>query len=647
MSMVRLRHALLSCAAPLSCVALVAFASPLAAQETPPVAEPAVQTPDEAAPDQTAPVEPAPDAAPTNPAPTPASPPPVIIPTRPLVTPIPAVWAPSPRNAAGNTAYGLYLSGRLLSSGVAGFEDAAGARGSAQLAEVARLTPEQPRVREQAFTAALIAGDLDDAARLAPTGQGVAPVIGEAGRLVVAVQTFAHGDARAAIAPLKGHPIRPPHGRAAVLVQPWIAAAAGEWDLALTSPPTSANDLFSLVIRFQRAQLLEIHRQYDEADVEYRALIAAPAAQAPFRMGYGAFLERRGRRDEAVAVYEALAATGLADAAVQTARDRAASGRNAPKLVTFREGAAAALTLASAVTASDSPEFAAVYLRLALSVLPSDKTRLLLGSTLAQAKLEAQGRSVLEQVSTADPDDYAAARVQIAASLARQDRDDDAVAEFQKAMAASPDDPRIAYFLAGQLVQMKRYDEALALLNGPLLNTADQSAEVRFMRGAAYESLNKVPEAEAELWAALQARPDEPAFLNYLGYLWVDSGTRVSEGAAMIARAHAADPDDGNIQDSLGWAQYRQGQYETAVATLEGAVGAEPANAEINDHLGDAYWQVGRRREAGFQWTRVLTLDPDDERRAAVETKIANGLEPQVPVVALMDDDAPQQGGEV
>lgn len=151
------------------------------------------------------------------------------------------------------------------------------------------------------------------------------------------------------------------------------------------------------------------------------------------------------------------------------------------------------------------------------------------------------------------------------------------------------------------------------------------------MRGAAYESTGRVDEAEAELWAAIQQRPQEPAFLNYLGYLWVDSGRRVAEGAEMIARAHAADPEDGNIQDSLGWAQYRQGQYDLAVNTLEKAVANEPGNATINDHLGDAYWQVGRTREAGFQWARVLTLDPEDEQRAEFERKLVEGLRESEP----------------
>ena len=95
----------------------------------------------------------------------------------------------------------------------------------------------------------------------------------------------------------------------------------------------------------------------------------------------------------------------------------------------------------------------------------------------------------------------------------------------------------------------------------------------------------------------------------------------------MIARAHALEPDNGNIQDSLGWAQFKQGQYDVAVNTLEEAVDKEPANAEINDHLGDAYWKVGRQREAVWLWNRVLVLNPDDERRAEVERKIADGLD--------------------
>jgi len=622
MPMVTLRSVLTSFASAAALIGAPGFAF---AQDVP-AADPAAISGQE---------EPAPDAPGGDAVPAPAITvvPLVETPAEPAITPIPAVWAPAPKDAEGRTAYGLYLSGRYLAGHAASGGEGDGAEGAHQLAAVQSLIPEQPVVREQAFTAALLSGDLDDAARMAPSGSGVSPVLGEAGKLVAVVQAYAHGDAKGAFARLQADPVRAPHARAAVLVQPWIAAAADQWDLALIAPAQGSSDILSQVLRYQRAQLLEIHRQPIEAEAEYKALAGSAAAaatggQPAFRTGYGAFLERRGRRDEALALYDAAIAAGATDPQTAAARARAVAGRPAPVLPTLREGAGGALLLAAALVANDSTEFSAVYIRLSLNVSPSDEARLLLGGALAKARMESAARDALAQVSPTDPTAYAAARMQIAGGLVRQDRHEEALGEFRKAAEAAPANPQVAFFLASQLVQLKREDEALALLNGPVLNTADQAAEVHFLRGAAYEAQKKVPQAEAELWAALQAQPDEPSFLNYLGYLWVDSGTRVAEGAAMIARAHAADPTDGNIQDSLGWAQFRQGQYEEAVANLEEAVTREPANAEINDHLGDAYWQVGRKREAGFQWTRVLTLEPDAERRAEVEKKLADGLDP-------------------
>lgn len=540
----------------------------------------------------------------------------------PTIEAIPPVWAPAPRDAEGRSAYGLYLSGRLaLSRGEA-------ETGATLLTDAQALTPEQPVLRDQTFTAALLAGDLDVAARIAPDAATTPRVITEAGALVSVVQTYVNGDARAANEALKARPILPPHARAARLVAPWIAAAAGDWDTALAVPATGGDAIVLLFTRFHRAELLEHRRRYAEAEAELQSL-ALDARGAPlFRAAYGEFLERRGRRNDALAFYDTTLASGVQNPAIVMARDRLiARGRPSP-LSDYREGAARALMIASRQSSAEGAhEFAAVYLRLSINLKQEPDSLFLLGQALAQANLDAASRSIMSQVPRTNPPLYAGAQVAIGLSLAQAKRNEDALVAFEAAREAAPEDPRIAYLYASQLVQMKRFDDALTLLNGPLLATESQGPEIHFMRGAAYESLRRVPEAEAELWAALQSQPDEPIFLNYLGYLWVDTGTRVAEGAEMIARAHAADPEDGNIQDSLGWAQYRQGQFETAVDTLEQAVAKLPANAEINDHLGDAYWQVGRRREAGFQWTRVLTLDPDAERRSSVERKLSDGLE--------------------
>lgn len=543
-------------------------------------------------------------------------------PTAPEAPPIPETWAPVPIRADERSAYGLFLAGRnAMTTGE-------GREGARLLGEALTLTPEQPRLREQAFSALLLGGDLDLAGQIAPEGAGVSPTFTQAGKLVRAVQTYVRGDAQGALNRLTTDPVGQPHALAAFYILPWIAAEAGDWNYALIDAQGLRGPA-GWVLRGNRALLLEHRRRYDDADGVYQSLIADATAAPAFRRAYAGFLERRGRRDDAVAQYDALIAAGRRE--LQSDRDAVAAGRRAPAAPTLREGAAGALaTAAEQIAAEGANEFAAVYLRLALEIDPQDAARLQLGRVLSEGRLKTAALTAWSEVGPQNPDAYATARVQMALLHARDEESQEAVRELERAQDVHPDSAEIAYLLAGQLMGEERYDEALALLNGPLLNTSDQGFQTHFLRGAAYESTNRVAEAEAELWAALQMEPSNATALNYLGYLWVDSGRRVPEGLAMIQQAHAAEPDNGNIQDSLGWGYYRLGRFSEAVEQLEGAVAKEPSNAEINDHLGDAYWQVGRRREAAFQWTRVLTLDPDDERRVAVERKLAGESEPDV-----------------
>jgi predicted negative regulator of RcsB-dependent stress response len=49
----------------------------------------------------------------------------------------------------------------------------------------------------------------------------------------------------------------------------------------------------------------------------------------------------------------------------------------------------------------------------------------------------------------------------------------------------------------------------------------------------------------------------------------------------------------------------------------------------LNDHLGDAYWQVGRKAEARFQWSRALNFKPEPDQAGQIESKIRDGLTPE------------------
>jgi cytochrome c-type biogenesis protein CcmH/NrfG len=54
--------------------------------------------------------------------------------------------------------------------------------------------------------------------------------------------------------------------------------------------------------------------------------------------------------------------------------------------------------------------------------------------------------------------------------------------------------------------------------------------------------------------------------------------------------------------------------------------------------LGDAYWQVGRKLEAKYQWQRVLSLQPDDDvDLAEINAKIRRGLAKKDPEQLAQD----------
>ena len=66
--------------------------------------------------------------------------------------------------------------------------------------------------------------------------------------------------------------------------------------------------------------------------------------------------------------------------------------------------------------------------------------------------------------------------------------------------------------------------------------------------------------------------------------------------------------------------------------TSSEAVAMTSTDWTVNEHLGDAYWRIGRKIEARFQWQRALVLKPDADRIQDIQNKIDNGLPDAPPV---------------
>ncbi len=167
------------------------------------------------------------------------------------------------------------------------------------------------------------------------------------------------------------------------------------------------------------------------------------------------------------------------------------------------------------------------------------------------------------------------------------------------------------------------YDKAIALFETP---ERSQWFTV-YGRAIAYERLDLWDPAEADFRRALELAPNQPQVLNYLGYSMVEKRINLKEAQEMIETAVDLSPDSGYIIDSLGWVLFRLGKYNEAVPYLERAAELMSIDPIVNDHLGDAYWAVGRKLEAQFQWQRALSFDPVDKEAERIRRKLDVGLD--------------------
>lgn len=161
-------------------------------------------------------------------------------------------------------------------------------------------------------------------------------------------------------------------------------------------------------------------------------------------------------------------------------------------------------------------------------------------------------------------------------------------------------------------------------------DTTDPSAWILYFKRADTHSHDKNWDAmEPDLLYAQNLSPKNSVLLNYLGYTWIEWGKNTDKALDLIKKSLALNPNSGATIDSLGWAYYKLGRYTDAVPTLEKSAMLE-TDPVIADHLGDAYWQVGRKREARYQWQRVVDLYAHNDQATHVvqsaRKKLKQGL---------------------
>jgi len=536
-----------------------------------------------------------------------------------------AAQAPTPQELMHSTVAGSYLAARH-----AGIErDSATA--AAYYLNVLKADPRNAELLSRTFLSVLTDGDIDEAGRLADRliqldrSDRIA-------RLVIGVRALKQKQYALARQNFAQSVRGPVTDLTATLLSAWALAGAGDTRGAIDTLDRLAGPEWYAIFKDLHAGLiLDVANSRKEAGKRYERAYKADSMALRTVQAYGRYLSRSAGKDDALKIYQEFAKSVPDHPLIMAEMKEVSAGDKLPALADSpQSGAAEALYgLGASIGRRGGEDLALVYLQLALYLDPTHAMALLsLADLYESLKEPGLAIKIYDRIPPSSPL-RRNAEIQVASDLDSLDRTDEAKKRLERLIAEHPNDTEAILALGNILRSRKEFAECADVYGKAVANLAmpEKSNWVTFyFRGICYERSKQWPNAEADLKKALVLFPDQPLVLNYLGYSWIDQGVNLDEGMSMIRRAVEQRPDDGYIVDSLGWANYRIGNYDEAVKELERAVELKPDDSTINDHLGDAYWRIGRVLEAHFQWSHAKDLNPDPEDLPKIEEKLKAGL---------------------
>jgi Flp pilus assembly protein TadD len=105
----------------------------------------------------------------------------------------------------------------------------------------------------------------------------------------------------------------------------------------------------------------------------------------------------------------------------------------------------------------------------------------------------------------------------------------------------------------------------------------------------------------------LTRRPKDPLSANNYASLLLERDEEPATAARALEVARALEgTENPYFLDTLGWAKFRAGDVEGAIADLQKAVAAAPGLAEARYHLGAALLAAGRTEEARAELAKAI-----------------------------------------
>ena len=206
-----------------------------------------------------------------------------------------------------------------------------------------------------------------------------------------------------------------------------------------------------------------------------------------------------------------------------------------------------------------------------------------------------------------DPDD-GIALYNLASSLAGEGKYSEAVAEFQRILAAHRDDERALNGLGAAFNDSGDWQQAQKTFVQAIAADPD-SCNARFNLATIELNHDQAGDAEQQLRQMMERCPEDAGIHNGLASALL-AEDHADAARIEFERALALDPKNFTALLHLGDLDLQAGQLPQAVERLEAASRKHPDDADVHEHLADAYAQSGRIGDAAAQVREAIRISP-------------------------------------
>ncbi len=239
----------------------------------------------------------------------------------------------------------------------------------------------------------------------------------------------------------------------------------------------------------------------------------------------------------------------------------------------------------------------------------ADKAKFYLGQIAEYRKDNIQAIKYYEDIHE-DSEFHTQAFLRAAYLYALAGNYDDALDVLQNAAPTTFDDQKqVLLTEIDILVDAKNLDKALETTN-KVLSIIPEDVDFLYARSIIYGLMNKPTEAERDLRAILVLDPNNANALNALGFTLANQPSRIKEALPFLQKALSLNPDNPAYLDSMGWLMYKMGRTQEAITMLDKAYRISGDN-QIAAHLGEVLWNAGNKDAAREVWGKGLASAQD------------------------------------